>query len=230
MAKRIGIIGGISSEATKKYYDLLLKKYFERKKNFYYPEIVIFSLDLQKFSDLEGGENRADYVKYIIEGAQALENAGAECILISANSAHAVYDEVSANVGVPMMSIIEETAKVARSKNMKKLLLLGIHTTMKAAFYPRIFSSYGMEIVLPVEEEQEEVNRIIWDELVLGIINPESKEKLLDIISKYEKDGVILGSTELPIILKQSDTDVPVLDTVDIHTNAALEFSLNEEN
>lgn len=223
--KRIGILGGISYKSAIRYYELILRKYYERTKDYYYPEIVIFSLNFQKFTDLEI-KNREKYINYIIEGITALENAGAEFVIMAANFPHAVFGEVEKRSTVPFLSIVAVTAEEAYQHTMKTLLLLGIKFTMQSSFYQDVRRKYGINVVVPTLPEQDEINRIIFDELVIGVIKEESKERLLQIINTYEVDGVILGCTELPLILNQTDTEKPLLDTVELHAKAALNHSL----
>ncbi len=223
--KRIGILGGISHESTIRYYELILRTYYERTKNYYYPEIVIFSLNFQKFTDLEI-ENREEYINYITEGITALENAGAEFIIMAANSPHAVFSEVEKRSTVPLLSIVAVTAEEAYQHTMNTLLLLGIKFTMQSSFYQDVCKTYGINVIVPTLSEQDEINKIIFDELVIGVIKKESKERLLQIINAHEVDGVILGCTEFPLILNQADTEKPLLDTVELHAKAALNYSL----
>jgi aspartate racemase len=230
MAKRIGILGGISYESTIKYYELILRTYYEQKKDYYYPEIVIFSLDFQKFTDFENEDNKRYYIKYILEGINSLENAGAEFVLMAANSPHAVFEELEILSPISLLSIVKVTAEKAKQEGMKKLLLLGIKFTMQSSFYQNVFKRHGIEVIVPAENEQDDINRIIYDELVIGIFRNESKNKLLKIIENYDVDGVILGCTELPLIIKQEDTDMKLLNTLKIHAEAALSYSLSSES
>jgi aspartate racemase len=227
MSKRIGILGGLSYESTIYYYEKINKKYYADYKNFNYPEIVIFSLEFQKLIDFGNSKNDEEYFKYLITGISSLENAGADFIIIASNAPHTFYDKVKAQTKVPIISIAEVTAEEARNQAMKKVLLLGTKLTMQSTFYQTAFQKYGIEIVAPKEDEQLEIDRIIFDELVVGTIKEESKNKLLEIISNYEVDGVILGCTELPLLINQSDTDKKLLDTADLHTTAALKYALN---
>ncbi|MHA2499720.1 MAG: aspartate/glutamate racemase family protein [Candidatus Hodarchaeales archaeon] len=226
MAKRIGILGGISYTSTVKYYELLLQKYHQRKQDYHYPEIVIYSLDLQKFTDFEDQGDQEGYIDYIMQGIRALEHAGVDFIIMAANSPHAVFQDVEKAANVPLVSIAEVTAKHARDAGMKKLLLMGIKFTMQSAFYRDICESYGMTIMIPSEEEQDEINRIIFEELVLGIFKEESRSYLLRIISSNDVDGVILGCTELPLLLQQDAVSIRLFDTLKLHVEAALDFSL----
>ncbi len=230
MTKRIGILGGISHESTLAYYDLILRKCFARSQNTYYPEIVIFSLNFQKFTDFENNGERAGYIAYILEGLRALIAAGADFILMAANSPHAVFDEVAVRVNVPLLSILQVTAQAALQMGVQKLLLLGIKFTMQATFYQTTFTDVGLSVITPTEAEQDEVNRIIFAELVLGNFTEPSKAWLLGLIDQYESshaiDGVILGCTELPLLLQAGDSDLPLLNTLDLHAEAALSYAL----
>lgn len=230
LAKRIGIIGGISHASTIKYYEFILKKYYARNRNYHYPEVVIFSLDLAK---LVGFEERGDidgYIRYLATGIKSLEKAEAEFILIAANSPHAVFDVLQKKASVPLLSIVEITAMEAKRLKMKKLLLIGIKHTMQSPFYHDVFAKHGMEVITPSEEEQEEINTIIFKEFVLGIYKNATRNKLLNIINSYDEDGVILGCTELSLAINQEDTKIKLLNTLELHALAALDYSLKEGN
>ena len=224
---RIGILGGMSYESTIKYYDLILEKYYEKFSDYNYPEIIIFSLNFQKLIDLELGNDTPKYIEYLMEGIKSLENAGSSFILMAANSPHAVYEDLEKLSNVPMLSIVESTAKEAKKEKMKKILLLGIKFTMQNTFYQNYFKKLDMQVITPSNEEQDEINEIIFDELVIGFFKQESKEKMIQIINNYKVDGVILGCTELPLILTQKDTEIKLLDTVELHVEAALDYYLS---
>jgi aspartate racemase len=228
LAKRIGIIGGISHESTIKYYEFILKKYFARKRDYHYPEVIIFSLDLAK---LVGFEERGDidgYIKYLVTSIKSLEKAGAEFIVIAANSPHSVFDILQKKASVPLLSIVEITALEAKRLKMKKVLLIGIKHTMQSPFYRDAFAKHAIEVITPSEEEQEEINKVIFKEFVLGIYKNTTRKKLLDIINSYDEDGVILGCTELSLAINQEDTKIKLLNTLELHAMAALEYSLKD--
>ena len=226
MKRRIGILGGISHKSTARYYELIHEKYFQKHGDYRYPEVVVFSLDFQRFTDLENRGDREGYIGYIVEGVASLERAGVDFIVMAANSPHAVYEEVRERANVTMISIAEVTAQKAKEEGLKTLLLVGIKFTMQSTFYHEVCEKHGIEVITPSEEEQEEIDRMIFDELVIGIFMEESKRRLLEIIEGYDVDGVILGCTELPLILGQGDADVRLLDTLELHVEAALERSL----
>ena len=225
-AKRIGILGGISYESTIKYYQYILTRHYEQANDYYYPEIVIFSLNFQKFTDFENRDKKK-YIEYITEGIGTLERAGADFAVMAANSPHVVFEDVKKRSNIPLLSIVEVTAEKAYQKGMKTLLLLGIKFTMQSSFYQDMFGRSKITVRVPSQREQDEIDSIIFDELVRGIIKEESKKRLLQIIKSYRVDGVILGCTELPLILRQEDTDVNLLDTLELHAEAALNYSLS---
>jgi aspartate racemase len=227
MSKRIGILGGISAESTVRYYDRIIKGYFERRRDYYYPEVVIFSLNLQRFTDFEDRGDREGYLAEIMSGVRALERAGAEFVVMAANSPHAVFDEVEGLAKVPLLSIVRVTAEHAARMGLRRLLLLGIKFTMQSSFYQEGCREYGIEIAVPAGEDQDRVNRIIFEELTRGVVRDGSREELLGIIKAHPADGVILGCTELPLILRPGDSPMPLLDTLELHAAAALDFSLS---
>jgi len=225
--KRIGILGGMSYESTLKYYDLILQKYYAKNNDYHYPEVVIFSLNFQKLIDFELGDDKDIYIRYLMSGIESLENAGVSFIAMAANSPHAVYNELAELSKVPILSIVKTTALKAKQENMKKILLLGIKFTMQSTFYQEYCKKIGIEVITPSDKEQNEINSIIFDELVIGFFKQDSKKRLLQIIKQYEVDGVILGCTELPLILNQNDIELRLLDTVEIHTEAILNYYLS---
>jgi len=224
---RVGLLGGMSYESTLKYYQLFLDKYYEKEHNYSYPEVVIFSLNFQKVIDYELRNEKDKYIEYLMEGISSLENAGVDFIFMAANSPHAVYEDLKSRAKVQLLSIVNATAEKAKKENMRKLLLLGIKFTMQSTFYQEEFKARGMKVITPLDKEQDEIDKIIFDELVIGILNSESKQRLLEIISNYEVDGVILGCTELPLILKQKESQLKLLDTIEIHIDSALDYYMS---
>ena len=225
MNKRIGILGGISYESTKQYYDLIHKKYYERKHDYHYPEVVVFSLNFQRFTDYENSDTQ-QYIEYILEGIRGLEAAGVDCIVMAANSPHSVYAHLTAQTPIPIISISDAAMEKARALQLQRLLLLGIKHTMDSTFYPESERNNGIDVLVPTEPEKRIIDEIIFSELCIGKITQRSRETLLTIIRNYKVDGVILGCTELPLIIKEDDLDVAVLDTLDIHVETVLQYCL----
>lgn len=222
MKKTIGIVGGISPASTIKYYEKMVDLYYERHKDYYYPEIKIHSLDFQYFTDLENENRIEEYIGYISESIKSLEKSGVDVVIMAANSPHSVFEIVASKASVPMISIVEETVNKAVKHNLKKVLLTGIKYTMKSTFYTEIFEKNGIQLLVPSDQEQDEINSIIFDELVLNIITDESRNRMLEIINNYPIDGVILGCTELPLLIQQESCPVYVLDTMTLHVEAVL--------
>jgi len=227
--KRIGILGGMSYESTIKYYDLLLEKYHERFNDYHYPEVLIFSLNFQKLIDLEFGETREKYIEYLMTGINSLENAGVSFIIMAANSPHEVYEDLMNRSKVPILSIVKATIGKAKQEKLYKLLLLGIKFTMQSTFYQKYAKKFDIDVITPSDEEQDKINKIIFNELVIGFFKQESKNILLHIINEYKTDGVILGCTELPLIINQNDIKIRLLDTVELHVEVALNYYFNLE-
>jgi aspartate racemase len=225
--KRIGILGGISHESTAVYYQRLHAEYFARRQDYYYPEVIVYSLNFQRFTDYEDRGEMGPYVEYILQGLDALQRAGADFALMAANSPHAVFPQVAAQTTLPLLSIVEVTAQAAQARGLRRLLLLGIRFTMQATFYADVCARYGIDVITPDTDEQNIINRIIFEELVVGNFRAESRQLLLRIIEQYAVDGVILGCTELPLLLRASDTTTPLLDTLTLHVKAAVDYALN---
>lgn len=229
MKRKIGILGGISLASTIQYYKTITDMYFEKYSDYYYPEIVINSLDFQYFTDLENEGRTDEYVKYITKGINSLKNAGAEFVIMAANSPHSVLNRISPHVDIPIISIVDAVAKKAVELNFKKVLLTGIKYTMQNSFYQDGFKVNGIKVTTPCEEDQNQINSIIFNELVVNDIKQETKERFKKIIERYDADGIILGCTELPLLLKQCDTNLKLLDSLTLHAKAALEYSLGEK-
>lgn len=226
MKKTIGILGGISLASTIQYYKLITDLYYEQCKDYYYPEINIKSLDFQYFTDLEDEKRTDEYIDYIIKGINSLKAAGSDFVIMAANSPHSVYPQVADKIDIPMISIVETTAKKAIELNLKKVLLTGIKYTMQESFYQNGFNKHGIKVITPNEIHQDEINDIIFKELVINKISDKTRLRMLEIINSYDVEGVILGCTELPLLLQQKHSNLKLLDTLSLHAKAALDFSL----
>jgi len=227
MKKRIGIVGGISLASTIQYYKTITDLYFEQFKDYYYPEVLIHSLDFQYFTDLENEKRTQEYIDYIVSSTTALEKAGADFIIMAANSPHSVFDEVEKLSRLPMLSIVDTAAKYAVENHLSRTLLTGIKYTMQSDFYPNGFKKFGVEVLRPSEEHQNKINEIIFNELVINKFSDETRKQFVEIINSYDVDGVILGCTELPLLLDQSDTNIKLINSLALHCEEALRYSIN---
>lgn len=224
--KRIGILGGMGPESTAQFYELLTKKYFDKENDYSYPEMVIFTVDFNRILDLQKNKDMKNYLKELMFGVNALTKAGAEFIVIPSNTPHILFDKLKEKSKIPILSIVRHTANRAKQEGLKTLLLLGTKLTMQSAFYRKDFEKLGMTIITPSVKEQDIITNIINKELVRGVVTKKSKRRLLSIAKKYPADGIILGCTELPLIITSKDTKIPLLDTLAIHADATLDYAL----
>ncbi len=225
--KRIGILGGLGPESTAVYYEYITREYYRRYGNYSYPEIIIYSLSFQEFIDT--GYEAAGKVKTAIGN---LHKAGADFVIAACNSIHIVFEEVSGNIPIPWFSIIDATAQEIKKNNIKKVGLLGTIFTMSKDFYSKGLARHHIETITPSVEDRQKINNIIYKELVLNEIRDDSRQVIVEIIrnlSQKGAEGVVLGCTELPFLIKQKDTSAKVFDTTTIHTRKALQIALGEE-
>jgi aspartate racemase len=226
--KKIGLIGGITPESTILYYRILNQFNSDNLGKPHSAEVIINSFDFGKIAKYQK-ENRWDLLdKMMADAGKNLENAGASCILICANTMHLCIDAVRNAVNIPVIHIAEATSKKIIEKKLKKVVLLGTKYTMEKDFFIDILTSFGIETMIPNIEERDIIHTVIYGELSTGNINPVSKEKYLKIIDRLIKngaEGIILGCTEIPLLIQQEDISVPVFDTTTIHATAAFEFS-----
>ncbi|ASJ03086.1 aspartate racemase [Thermococcus profundus] len=223
--KRIGIIGGTTPESTCYYYRNYIMISREKFGPMTFPELIIYSINFEEFkNNPRGWEGRTEI---LISAAKALERAGAEIIAMSANTPHIVFPQVQKAVSVPMVSIIDALIEEIKRRGVEKVLLLGTKTTMTADFYRNALREAGFEVVVPNEDEMNEVDRIIFSELAFE--NLKSKPYLIELVERYAREegieGVILGCTELPLAIKPEDVSVEVFDTAAIHMRKLIELA-----
>ncbi len=234
MHKRIGILGGMSPESTVAYYEYITRTYTERYGDYGYPEILIYSVSFQPYVDWPN-EGRWDLVAQgLVEAAQRLVAAGADLLLIATNTMHIVFDQVQASVGVRMISLLDAVAQAILVRDMRTVGLLGTRFTMEQPFYRQVLAAHGIEVLVPEAADRAYVNQVIYDELVAGQIRAESRAGFLEVIGRLAArgaQGVILGCTEIPLLVRQTDVDqynVQLLDTTTIHAEATLQHAIQE--
>ncbi len=230
--KTIGLIGGMSWESTLEYYKILNESVKERVGGLHSAKSIIYSFDFEEIEELQHQGNWNKLTELMIEAAQKLEKIGAELIIICTNTMHKMADEVQRAVKIPLIHIADATAEVAKEKGLKKVGLLGTKFTMEEDFYKkRITEKHGIEVIIPNKDERELIHNVIYNELCLGILSPESKARFKEIVENLISngaEGIILGCTEIPLLIKQEDIQVPVFDTTTIHAKSAVEFSLKD--
>jgi aspartate racemase len=226
--KTLGIIGGIGPESTIEYYRYVIEGYRARAGSDNYPHIIINSISVWKFLGLMMANKLAEATDLLAAELENLERAGAKVALLASNTPHLLFDDLRQRTGLPLVSLVEATRAHVAAIGKKKVGLFGTKFTMGGGFYETVFAPTGLTVVLPSEDDQEYVHQKYIGELVNNIIKPETHDGLLAVIDRMiEADGIeglILGGTELPLILKEtSHRGIPLLDTARIHAAAAVE-------
>jgi aspartate racemase len=229
MMKRIGILGGASPESTVSYYRYITREYIRRFGDHGYPEVLIYSVTFQRFIDWMREGDWPALAGAVVEGLCALNDAGAELGLIATNTFHRVFDEVAASVPIRLISILDVVSNRLNQLRCRRVALLGTRITMSGSFYQDHLLARGIETVVPTAAEQDAIDRMLFGELDRGIVSADSKASLVAIADRLIEggaDAVILGCTELPLLLDEDDLSVPVLDTTSLHADAALEAAI----
>ena len=227
--KTIGLIGGMSWESTVTYYQIINETIKNRLGGLHSAKCILYSVD---FDGIEKYQTRGEWDKsadVLSEAAQALERAGADYIVICTNTMHKVVPEIGRRIHIPILHIADMTAVQLKKQGIRKVGLLGTKYTMQQDFYKNILIRQGIEVIVPNDDDVDVVNRVIYDELCLGKIFEKSKAAYLDIIQKLVRNGaqgIILGCTEIGLLIQQSDTDIPLFDTTLIHAEQAALKSL----
>ena len=229
MARTIGILGGMSPESTIEYYQYITRAYTEQFGDYGYPEIIIDSVSFQPYVDWPA-QGRWDLVTQgLVAAAKNLERAGADFIVIATNTMHLVLDDIQSQIDTPILSLLDAVADVIEEAGQKTVGLLGTQFTMEKNFYQAALAKRGIKVLTPNTDDRAFVNTVIYEELVAGSIRDESRQGYLRIIEKLAQsgaEGIILGCTEIPLLVTSADTDLPLFDTTTIHARAALDFAL----
>lgn len=226
---RIGIIGGLGPEATIEYYRIIVQRY--RQETGRFPEIVIDSLDMSFFAcQWKKGIDEKETTAWLLGAVQRLKQAGADFALIASNTPHIVFDRLAQQAPIPLISIVDETAREALRRGLKKLGLLGTHVTMTSDFYLKNFVAHGIKVIVPQPGEQDFIHERLATEIMFNKIIDATRDKLLAIVKRMidreSIDGIILGCTELPLILNQDAFGIPFLNTTLIHAESAVQYCL----
>lgn len=231
--RKIGLIGGMSWESTLEYYRIINEEVKRRLGGLHSARVVMDSVDFDAIEKLQHEGEWGKLGDILVESAQNLERAGADCVLICTNTMHKCADQVAGSVDIPLIHLADATGELVKEQGLKRIGLLGTKFTMEQDFYKgRLVEKFGLDVIVPDDEDREVVHRVIYDELCLGNIRDESKRKYLAIIENMIDDGaegIILGCTEIPLLVKQEDVSVPVFDTTYIHAISAVDFALKEE-
>ena len=227
--RRIGLLGGMSWESTALYYRLLNEDVRERLGGFHSARLVMSSVD---FAEVEAMQVAGDWEAagdLLADEARALEAAGADCVVICTNTMHKVADAIEAAVGIPLIHLADVTAAAVRAAGVGTVALLGTRFTMEQPFYADRLRSHGLEVLVPAGDDLTLVHDVIYDELVLGVVRDASREAYVDVVRRLVDrgaGGVVLGCTEIELLLGPGDVDVPVFATTALHARAAVDFAL----
>jgi len=227
--KTIGLIGGISWLSSAEYYRIINEMVNGRMGGVNAAKIILYSVNYEEIKNLTFAGDWQGISSMICGIAQKLESAGADCILIGANTMHKIADEVQAAISVPLIHIAAATGKAIEKLQLKKVALLGTKYTMELGFYQQVLEKYNISAIIPGDEDRQYIHDAIYNEMGKNIFLPSTKEKIISVINSLATkgaEGVILGCTEIPLLIKQIDCNIPVFDTTLVHASAAVEFAL----
>jgi aspartate racemase len=231
MHKRIGILGGMTPESTVTYYQHIFRRYEELYGDLNYPEIVIYDVSFQRFEDWMGEEDWDSIEEALLDGLTRLAAAGANFAVIATNTMHILFERLEERSPIPLISIVDTTAEAVKEESMEFVGLLGTRFTMEKPFYREGLKKHGIETLVPGKEEKDYINRVVFEELSRGLLLPESRNRYLEIIDGLVKrgaQGIILGCTEIPLLVTQEHTDVKLFDTAVIHAEKALQYAIGK--
>ena len=227
--KIIGLIGGMSWESTVTYYKIINEAVKEKLGGLHSAKCILYSIDFQEIEECQANGNWEKSGEILGEAANNLEKAGADFIVICTNTMHKVINQIKEKISIPILHIAEMTAEKILEKGLKNIALLGTKYTMEQDFYKSKLIEKEINVIIPDKNDIEIINKVIYDELCLGIINSNSKKKFLEIVDKLRSkgaEGIILGCTEIGLLIKNEDTDVPLFDTAVIHAEEAAIYSI----
>ncbi len=231
LMKTIGLIGGISWLSTAEYYRLINEMVNQQLGGVHSARMLIYSVDFEEIKHLTFAGDWAAISNIMTQIAQNLQEAGADCILLGANTMHKIAAEVQNGLSVPLIHVAGATGAAIQQQGLTTVALLGTRYTMELGFYQQALEKYGIRTLLPEEADRQYIHDAIYNEMGKNIFLPSTKEKMLGIIDKLAAAGaagVILGCTEIPLLIKQTDCSVPVFDTTQLHAAAAVAFALEE--
>lgn len=231
--KTIGLIGGMSWESSLEYYRLINEGVKARLGGLHSAKSVMASVDFAEIELLQHENRWQEAAEILIEAARGIEAAGANCVVICTNTMHKVADDIQASIRIPLLHIADATAERVKAADLQRIGLLGTRFTMEEDFYVgRLTQRYSLDVIVPEPIERDEVHRVIYDELCLGITKSESKARYVEIMKQLiarGAQGIVLGCTEIGLLVQQADSRVPLFDTTRIHAEAAVDYALRND-
>jgi len=229
--KTIGMIGGMSWESSLEYYRILNEGVKEVLGGTHSCQCLMYSFDFDQVEKLQHDGRWDELTDRMVAEAENLKKAGADFILICTNTMHRMASDIEGATGLKVLHIAEATGKAIVDKGLKKVALLGTEFTMTGDFYHKVLrDSFGMEVMIPEESDRKEIHRVIYEELILGQLKEGSRDfykKIIEKLALEGAEGVILGCTEIPLLIKEGDVSIPVFDTTELHARAAVTYALN---
>lgn len=229
--KTIGLIGGMSWESTREYYRVINETVKDRLGGHHSAELVIYSIDFANLSDLPAHDDWAGVTRLLTDAARRVAAAGADFFLLGANTVHRVADEIGSSAGIPLLHIADATADAVKKQGLRKVALLGTRFTMEQGFYrERLQERHGLEVITPEKEERDLIHDVIFNELSMGVFRESSREayrRIMAALASRGAQGIILGCTEIPLLVTQADADVPLFDTTTLHARTAVDWALS---
>ena len=232
--KTIGLIGGMSWESSIEYYRIINQAAKQTLGGLHSAKSVMYSVDFAEIEVLQHQGRWQEAADVMVAAAQSVERAGADFVVLCTNTMHKLADDIEAHIQIPFLHIADATAEKIQASGIQKVGLLGTRFTMEEDFYRgRLVDKHGLEVIIPNQDERGEMHRIIYEELCLGTINPDSKEQYIEIIERLidsGAEGIISGCTEIELLIDPEDTTVPLFPTTRIHAEAAVEKALSFVN
>jgi len=230
--RTIGLIGGMSWESSLEYYRIVNETVKARLGGLHSAKCALISVEFAEIEAMQKEGRWTEAGDLLVAAAQSLENAGADFVVLCTNTMHKLADQIEAGVSIPFLHIADATAEVIRAAGIKRVGLLGTRFTMEQDFYKgRLIEKHGLRVLVPGAQGREIVHRVIYEELVLGKIRPESREQYRQIMNELAQagaQGIILGCTEIGLLVKPEDSSLPLFDTTLIHAQAAVDYALKE--
>ncbi|MFC1555771.1 aspartate/glutamate racemase family protein [candidate division KSB1 bacterium] len=228
--KTIGLLGGMSWESSSVYYQIINREVQKKLGGVHSAKCVMYSVDFGEIEELQHAGEWDKLTQVMVDCAKSIQNAGADFLVICTNTMHKMAPEIEESTSMPILHIADAAAGVIKNSGWKKVGLLGTKFTMEQDFYSgRLQKKHGIDVIIPDENERDIVHEVIYTQLVKGIIDEGSRKQYVDIIRKLASRGaeaVVLGCTEIPLLVRQEDSPVPLLDTTTIHAESAVEYAL----
>ena len=229
--KTIGMLGGMSWESSLEYYRIVNESVKARLGGYHSADCLMYSVDFDEIESLQHQDRWEELTKMMVDAAKRIEAGGAELLIICTNTMHMMAPQMQAAIHIPLLHIADAAGEVIKEMGLQTVGLLGTKFTMEGDFYrQRLNERFGLNVLIPDEADRETVHNTIYGELVKGVINPDSRRAFLTIIEKLKAkgaQGVVLGCTEIPLLVKQANVDIPVFDTTRIHAEAAVNWALS---